>query len=249
MQCGHRGFHTISSSYDLGTRVLTFFRRCDDCGARLTEVGQLEYEPRFVATPTERRVASRIIAPPPTISRGVTTIERRPKISQKAGIRDADDGADHHFGRPCDCMEGTGYRLMTRPNAPSHRPGGGRVRHALTLRFDDFGWESLELEAQRDSETLGELLSRAAAYFEAERPTRRAAMRAPGFKPGGRGVPREIRLEVNRDCWVGLQGEAGRQGVPLERLLEHAALLYLADVDSGRVANRVLGCAGDGDEP
>jgi hypothetical protein len=249
MQCGHRGFHTISSSYDLGTRVLTFFRRCDDCGARLTEVGQLVYEPRFVATPTEppgcesdHRTAAHDLA-------RVTTIERRPKISQNGGIRDADDGADHHFGRACDWMEGTGYRLMTRPNAPSDRPGGGRVKHALTLRFDEFGWESLESEARRDSETLDELLSRAAAYFEAEQATRRAAMLAPGFKPGGRGVPREVRLEVNRDCWLGLQGEAGRQGVALERLLEHAALLYLADVDSGRVANRVLGCAGDGDEP
>lgn len=138
---------------------------------------------------------------------------------------------------------------MTKANPPSNRLGGGRVRRTLTLRFDEFGWQSLESVARRDRETLDDLLSHAAAYFDAERRTSRAAMLAPGFKPGGRGMEREIRLEVNRDCWKGLEDEAGRQGVPLERLLEHAALFYLADIDSGRVAERILGRAGVGDEP
>jgi hypothetical protein len=48
------------------------------------------------------------------------------------------------------------------------------VRHGITLRFDEFGWESLESEARRDGETVEDLLSRAAAYYDAERLTRRA---------------------------------------------------------------------------
>jgi hypothetical protein len=140
--------------------------------------------------------------------------------------------------------------VMTKPKAPGKRLRGEHVRRRLTLRFDEFGWERLESEARRDGETLHDVLSRAAAYFEAERPARRAALRAPGFKPEGRGTPREIRLELDRDCWEGLEGEAARQGVALARLLEHAALLYLADIDSGRVANRVLGRVRDhGDDP
>lgn len=47
MGCKHQGFHTISSSYDRGTRILVYFRRCDECGARLNEVSRLVYEPRF----------------------------------------------------------------------------------------------------------------------------------------------------------------------------------------------------------
>jgi hypothetical protein len=70
MQCAHQGFHTISSSYDRATRVLAFFRRCDDCGARVAEVGRFAYEPRFAAMPVERRVASRIVEPTPATSRG-----------------------------------------------------------------------------------------------------------------------------------------------------------------------------------
>ena len=122
------------------------------------------------------------------------------------------------------------------------------MRHEFRLSFDEFGWESLESEARREGETLDDLLSRAAAYFDAERSTSRAATLAPVFKPGGREMPREVRLDVNRDRWEDLESEAGRQGVPLERLLEHAALLYLADIDSGRLASRVLGSRG-GESP
>jgi hypothetical protein len=123
------------------------------------------------------------------------------------------------------------------------------VRRALTLRFDEFGWERLESEAGRNGDALDELLSRAATYFYAERSTRRTATLAPGFKPGARGTPREIRLEGDANCWRGLEAEARRQGIPLERLLEHAALLYLADIHSGRLAKRVLDRAEEGDEP
>ena len=44
--------------------------------------------------------------------------------------------------------------------------------------------------------------------------------------------PREIRLELTRGGWECLESEAARQGIPFERLLEHAALSYLADLDS-----------------
>ncbi len=47
MNCGHQGVHTISSSYDRETRVLTWFRRCHECGARLSDVRRLAYEPHF----------------------------------------------------------------------------------------------------------------------------------------------------------------------------------------------------------
>ena len=119
----------------------------------------------------------------------------------------------------------------------------------LTLKFDEFGWESLESEARRNGETLDGLLSRAAAYFDAERPTRRAATLVPGFSPDGRGMPREVRLELAPDRWERLQSEAERQGIRLERLVEHAALLYLADLDSGRVAERIVDRARGEDEP
>jgi predicted DNA-binding ribbon-helix-helix protein len=187
------------------------------------------------------------LEPPPKVSRAVTTTD---PISEDAGVRDPATGADRGF-RLTNRRGLAAARIWSPPltnmNAYDNRPGNARVAHGITLRLNKFGWESLESEAHRDDETLDDLLSRAAAYLDAELPTRRAAMLAPRFRPRGRGMPREIRFEVSRDCWQRLESEARRQGVSLERLLEHAAMVYLADIDSGRVANRLLGDAGEGD--
>lgn len=126
------------------------------------------------------------------------------------------------------------------------------MRHELTLTFDEFGWQSLEAEVRRDGgETLDDLLSCAVAYLDAELPAGRAATHVPRFKPHSQGVERKVHPELSRDRWERLEREAERQGVALERLLEHAALLYLADIDSGRVAERILDRAEDagGDQP
>jgi hypothetical protein len=132
---------------------------------------------------------------------------------------------------------------MTR-STPNEGPGRARVTRELSLTFDDFGWELLESQARHDGETLDEFLARAATYFDGELQAGRPATLAPKFKSEGRGTSRKLRLELTRDCWEHLKTEAERQGVALESLLEHAALLHLADIDSGRIADRVLGGEG-----
>jgi hypothetical protein len=47
-------------------------------------------------------------------------------------------------------------------------------------------------------------------------------------------------ITLSEFAYSGLLAEAERQGVPLEELLQHAAMYYLADLDSGRLAARVL---------
>ena len=84
----HQGFHTITSSYDRRRRILTCFRRCDDCGARLAEVGQFAYKPRYVARPVEPGVEGPDIGTTAQDIRAVTAIE---PISEDAGVRDPGD--------------------------------------------------------------------------------------------------------------------------------------------------------------
>ena len=45
-----------------------------------------------------------------------------------------------------------------------------------------------------------------------------------------------IELAVSEDVWDNLEREAERQGLPTHRLLEHAALVYLADDEAGIAA-------------
>jgi hypothetical protein len=47
-------------------------------------------------------------------------------------------------------------------------------------------------------------------------------------------------LELEDFGYEALVDEARRQDVPIEELLAHAVMYYLADLDSGRIAARVL---------
>ena len=135
--------------------------------------------------------------------------------------------------------------LMTDAGAPSGRayagaPTGRAPGLRVTLRFDDSAWVTLEAAAGRDHETLDDFVSRAVLYYQAELPASRIAMSAPRFKPPGHGSPRDLALGIPSEAGERMKAEAARQDAPLEQLYEHATLLYLADIDAGRVADRVL---------
>ena len=49
-----------------------------------------------------------------------------------------------------------------------------------------------------------------------------------------------MTIELSDFAWSSISEEARRQGVPVEELLAHAAMYYLADLDSGRIAARVV---------
>jgi hypothetical protein len=117
-------------------------------------------------------------------------------------------------------------------HSPDSRPEAPRLANRVTLRFDEFGQRSLEAEAGRRGTSLDELLGYAVAHFDAKLRMSRGAPPPPRFKPSGWGTPREVPLKLPRGRRERLENEAGRHGVPFGRLLEHAALSYLADLDS-----------------
>jgi len=69
----------------------------------------------------------------------------------------------------------------------------------------------------------------------------RPAWAYPGFLRGSETRQEvEIELEMRTDLWREFEGEATRQGVTVEQLAEHAAFYYAAEVDAGRVTQRIL---------
>ena len=54
--------------------------------------------------------------------------------------------------------------------------------------------------------------------------------------------PGEVELELSLDqgLWRALEAEAGEQGVSVSQLAGHAALYYAAELDAGRVTQRIL---------
>ena len=113
------------------------------------------------------------------------------------------------------------------------------MRRSLKLALDDFGRATLEGEAARYSVEPAELVGHAVRYYLADRDSGRPALRVPRFGRSAAAAPLELDLELDERAWEEAEAEAARQRVPLERLLEHAAMYLIADLDSGDVAARI----------
>jgi hypothetical protein len=50
----------------------------------------------------------------------------------------------------------------------------------------------------------------------------------------------EVELEIEDALWRAVRAEAARQHVSVTQLLEHAALYYAAELDAGRLTERIL---------
>jgi hypothetical protein len=110
----------------------------------------------------------------------------------------------------------------------------------VPISLTRFGWTSLQERASADGFDLAELTEYACAHYVSELDRGRLALELP--RAGAEHpieTQRVLRLELDDRCAERLESEAERQGVSIERLVRHATLLYLADHDAGRVADRV----------
>lgn len=78
-------------------------------------------------------------------------------------------------------------------------------------------------------------------FYLPDRGADRPAWRYPRFLQGSetRGEV-EIELEVEKELWAGFEEEAAAQGVSVEQLAEHAAIYFGAELDAGRLTERIL---------
>jgi hypothetical protein len=113
----------------------------------------------------------------------------------------------------------------------------------VTLTLEEFGRNLLDAQAKALGVAPAAIVSEGALYFLAERGSERAATKIPRFgsepTPGGERL--DLAVTLDAADWVALEEEAERQQASLERLMVHATLLLLADLESGRVPAMMLG--------
>jgi hypothetical protein len=116
------------------------------------------------------------------------------------------------------------------------------MRRKVTLTLGEFGHSALDDQACSLWLSVHELVRRAAEYYlEDGGGATRPGYRVPSRLIMSAGESRFAgALEVSLDLamWRRLGAEAHRQEVSLERLLRHAVLYLVADLVSGRVADR-----------
>ena len=94
-----------------------------------------------------------------------------------------------------------------------------------------FTRSTLEERARRHRSGLDVLVREALRYYLADRDRGRASRRLPAFATSRDGRAAEIELALTKREWETVAAEARVQGVDPQRLLEHAVLYYLADLD------------------
>ena len=110
----------------------------------------------------------------------------------------------------------------------------------LELTLAEFAGQALTAQAARYEVSEERLIQQAVRHWRTAVAADRPAARVPRFRPAPRPeetTPVTVRLETGD--WDELEEAAEEQGIPLEQLLVHAVVLFLADLDSGRVAAEI----------
>lgn len=101
----------------------------------------------------------------------------------------------------------------------------------LRIRFDAFGWRALGEQARAGERGVEDVLADACAFLVARLDAPDPPPEAPRFKPAT-GPVQDTSVVLDPDIWASLDAEAQRAQTPLERVVEHAAFVYLHATDS-----------------
>jgi hypothetical protein len=111
----------------------------------------------------------------------------------------------------------------------------------VSVEVGEFAVEALAGEGGQGAGHVPVRVARAVRIYLADRDSGRPGWGYPGFLAHP-DAPARARLELDVDdaLWAEFEAEAGRQGVSVEQLTEHAALYLAAEVNAGRITERIL---------
>lgn len=103
-------------------------------------------------------------------------------------------------------------------------------------------WKHLRnAESSSDTEPSSDDVLRVIRFYLKEKGRGGAGWSYPDLLREGRLEDEvEIELEIEDSLWREVRAEAARQRVSVTQLLEHAALYYAAELDAGRLTERIL---------
>jgi hypothetical protein len=114
-----------------------------------------------------------------------------------------------------------------------------------SVRLGEFARKGLEGLAARWDLALSALVSQAVIYYLFDRNSDRSVRRVPRFpkrSTDGR-PPSEVSVALDERHWSLVEDEVRLQQTDVDILVEYAVLYYLGDVDSGRIARRLVAAA------
>jgi hypothetical protein len=120
------------------------------------------------------------------------------------------------------------------------------MKRSMKVRMGTFASSALAGRPGNGALPAPEDVVRAIRFYLSDRDREVPGWAYPGFAHDRPRVDEiELELDLEEALWRSLKDEASSQGVEVERLLEHAALYYVAELDAGRFAARILDDLGE----
>jgi hypothetical protein len=131
--------------------------------------------------------------------------------------------------------------MKTKAEAQDVSRGRAARKQVVTVRLSQLAFEALADEGPSGSPRAPVRTESAVRIYLRDKGSDRPAWPYPGFLRGSE-TQEDVGLELNvdSDLWLQFEAEAGKQGVSAQQLLEHAAFYFAAELDAGRITQRIL---------
>ncbi|HEV7769071.1 MAG TPA: hypothetical protein VGO66_00230 [Solirubrobacterales bacterium] len=111
------------------------------------------------------------------------------------------------------------------------------VRHSVHL--SEFVCRAIAGEG--DADRVSTMVTSAIRCYMDSRESAGAGWSFPGFaQESEQGAEVEVQLSIADDLWRSLEEEAEGQGVSAQQLAAHATLWFAAELDAGRITQRII---------
>jgi hypothetical protein len=131
--------------------------------------------------------------------------------------------------------------MRSRAEEREANAGGTAKNQTVTVRLSDLAFEALAGEERNGSMRAPARTESAIRVYLGDRDSDSPAWPFPGFLRGSEPVEADpLELYVAADLWEKFEKEAERQGVSSQQLLEHAAFYFAAELNAGRITQRIL---------
>jgi hypothetical protein len=121
--------------------------------------------------------------------------------------------------------------------------GSGRAagKRTVSVTLSDLAFEALAAEEPSGSPRAPVRTESAIRIYLGDKGAGQPAWPYPGFLRNSE-TREDIRLElqVDPDVWLQFEAEAEKQDVSPQQLLEHAAFYFAAELEAGRITQRIL---------
>lgn len=115
------------------------------------------------------------------------------------------------------------------------------MKRNAVVSIGGFARRALAGENGDSFEHVSSRAERAVRAYLGDKGEERPGWKVPAFAQSAEPAEQaELRISLDEDLWAAVESEAAAQGVSVDQLIGHAVLYFAADLDAGRITQRIV---------